>query len=212
MAASLQCLFARKATLTLLKRSGDLSLFSAWCSSNGRRAFPVTEVNAFHYGPHLKFTLASATALTSFRAAAGFAGHELGLDGALQAQANKRLEGLAFSMFIPKRLTQQRQALTAVQVRAMENFVVTGECLQDKVLTGFMLVCLYTRARFGDAMAIEKLDLDQDGNHGGNLQTSTSHSKTGTSKQKEVPVFATDSTSAWTTSRPMGTSIPGPAS
>jgi len=87
-------------------------------------------------------------------------------------------------MFVTKAPLRQRQALSAMQVRALENYVTSGECLQDRLFAGFLLVCLYTRARYGDAMSIETMELDRDGDHGGFLQTSTGHTKTGTSKER----------------------------
>ncbi|CAJ1416398.1 unnamed protein product [Effrenium voratum] len=127
----------------------------------------------------------SSAAPTFFRSLVGsiaFAWYTLGAAGGDFVVKSTRITGFASRLYVTKRLSIQRPPLLVCQIQRLEN-IVNGnirKAARDRVAAGFFLFATLARARFSDAMAVEKLELDmtQAGDGFGYVEAATTRSKT----------------------------------
>ena len=182
---TLRNIFAKKAPRTLLKRAGDLMKFFIWAKSVGMVPVPISE-EAFHdYVCCMENAGCAATAIASCVSAVAFAGHMLGVDGALQAVASKRVQGVSFRHASTKRPWRPMQPLSVLAVKTLEHFCAHSECVQDRVFSGQCLFTLYSRGRWSDTMHVKGFAMDVDANDEGYLVAMGTRTKTGNTAQKK---------------------------
>ena len=161
----LRCLtecFAAKATSTVGKRLGSMSKYAAHCESKGLIAFPLSEKSLYDYMFDLHQNVkSSASAGRSFLEAIRFSAALLGLHGLDKDKVPQRVTGLA--ELLASRAPSIRQAipLTVQQVAKLEETCCNAEAIQDRVLTGGLLVMLYSCARASDMARVVKLVIDR---------------------------------------------------
>ena len=148
----IQVLFAGKPTSTLTKRLGSMKFFARWAADFGVVAFPVLPDTALVF---LKESAAKvATRGLSFRGALAFSMGFFGLDGAEATLNCKLCAGAMYAGLAQKRVTVQAPPLTVSQVSHFELLVRNAPEIFDRVLAGFVLLCIHGRLRAGDAIGI----------------------------------------------------------
>ena len=161
----LRCLtecFAAKATSTVGKRLGSMSKYAAHCEAKGLIAFPLSERSLYDYMSELHQNLkTSASAGRSFLESIRFSAALLGLHGLAKDKVPQRVTGLA--ELLASRAPSIRQAipLTVQQVAKLEETCCNADAIQDRVLTGGLLVMLYSCARASDMSRVVKLVIDR---------------------------------------------------
>ena len=157
----LEDVFGTRSTSTLAKRAGPLLKFVAWCGDKQYVAFPVDERYVYEFLRY-KADTGSPTFCQQMMEALVFAKYVIGLEGVSGVEDSSRCRGLAAKRALHKRPVKQMQPLTSKMVEALEVAAKTADCLQDRVLAGQCLFCLYARARWSDAQNVEALTLDGD--------------------------------------------------
>eukprot|EP00971_Amphidinium_carterae_P103491 2048916-Amphidinium_carterae.1 len=157
-------ILAPKATSTVAKRAGPITKYMAWCHAEGKEAFPFTDDNVYQFLSHRREDLAPTFA-SQFIESVNFAGFVLGLDGSKDINMSPRIRGLAADLLKRKRALKQVSPLEKDMVAALEVTVKEGECVQDAVIAGQCLFCVYARARWSDAQHVERLFIDGDVTH-----------------------------------------------
>ena len=173
--------FATKSSATLSARAGPILRYAKfWVDMQGA-PFPFTEAKVYHFMECVE----SSAAPTFFRSLVGsiaFAWYTLGAAGGDFGVKSTRITGFASRLYVTKRLSIQRPPLLVCQIQRLEN-IVNGnirKAARDRVAAGFFLFATLARARFSDAMAVEKLELDmtQAGDGFGYVEAATTRSKT----------------------------------
>ena len=153
--------FEPKATRTLLKRAGPLARYVAWHRAEfSTPVWPLMEDRVYQYLCHARDSGEAATMGDSFMKAVAFARFVLGLDGADAVQESARIRGVVRALFLRKRVLMQRPPLTVVQVSRLEQILLGGERLEDRVAAGAFLLAIYSRCRWSDLQQIESLESD----------------------------------------------------
>ena len=173
-----------KATKTLQKRGGTLLKYMAWAEKTKAVPFPYREQQAYEYVLHLRANAAPTAAKTWLEAVA-FSMGMLGMAGASEVLASKRIQGASFAAQVMKRPLQQARALTALECEALEGFAESAPVVADRVVAGYLCFMLYGRCRFSDALEATAMTDDGWGT-GGFLQVDTARTKTGRSAAKRV--------------------------
>ena len=135
----------------------------------------------------------AATAGTSFLASLRFAGHILGLDGAVAAAESKRLQGLAFRLHATKRALQQKAPLTVPMVAALETLAAKASSVRTRIVAGYFVFLVLASGRFSDAMAVEALQLDvveKETGPNGWLEAAVCRTKTATTLMRKTRFLA----------------------
>ena len=162
----LQCVtecLAVKATSTLEKRLGSLMRYASFCDNNSYSGFPLGDNQMYSYLSRLNADpTTAATTGRSFREAARFAAAMLGLRGLRENAVSRRVTGLAEMLVGRSSATLQASPLTVEQVTKLEMFCCTTDALQDRLLSGGVLVMLYGCARASDVARGIGLSIDCD--------------------------------------------------
>ena len=171
--------FAPKSTSTVLKRATHLWSFCVYVTDK-KLGSPLEFLEPVVY-EYLNFMPESgrgATAPGSFLQSIGF------LHGVVRLTAfpngvllSARCTGLAKSEASKKRPTKQSTVLTTDQVWELERFVVNHSPSFLSVIGGHILFCLYSCARWGDSMSLDKVE-EFFSNQIVLVETATSHHKT----------------------------------
>ena len=161
--------FFGKPASTLAERACSLRLYVRWAHASGFKAFPLSEDVVFKYLDDLLMEGAPPTRAQSFTEALNFAKGYVGLQGVHDALSSRRVHGAVLASYARKDVRKQRSPLTKAEVVSLELFM-TDDTSPDKerdgILAGFVLFCLYTRTRVGDACRIGvelTVDLRPDG-------------------------------------------------
>ena len=184
--------FATKSSATLSARAGPILRYAKfWVDMQGA-PFPFTEAKVYHFMECVE----SSAAPTFFRSLVGsiaFAWYTLGAAGGDFVVKSTRITGFASRLYVTKRLSIQRPPLLVCQIQRLEN-IVNGnirKAARDRVAAGFFLFATLARARFLDAMAVEKLELDmtQAGDGFGYVEAATTRSKTSYTLERKTSLF-----------------------
>ena len=174
-------IFSSKSASTLIKRSGDLLKYSNWCMSNGIHCpWRLQESVVYTYIRDLKDNAAPSTA-SSFLSALRFSQHTIGLR-AVPNVLTSRVKGASDSLLSNRKTTKQAKPLTAFQVYKLERVAVTHPDDKIKFIAGYLCFCLYSCARFKDAMYAESWVLDMPSDNFGFIEARTRKHKTASLK------------------------------
>ena len=147
-----------KATATLTTRMCSLGLYKRWASQQGLVLYPFREGVIHEY--LRAAALAAPTRGQRFLEAAAFLGHMFKVD--VEPAFGPQSRGIAAGGLKRKRLTVKRPPLTVSMLEGMEDMVVSFEngsahvdAPRSKIIfVVFVLWCVHTRARFGDAARV----------------------------------------------------------
>eukprot|EP00435_Cladocopium_sp_Y103_P013793 s5288_g3.t1 len=158
---SLRDSISSKAVGTVVKRVTDYNKFAQFLVSDcHKRPLCPDEPDFFRYLCHLKQEGAGATAGASLLQAWSFFKFMFGVDAGQQAPlASGRVRGVVNVMFAAKRKLVQAPPLPADYVYRMERFMQTSRDNRLRTIVGFLLFCIYSCARFGDASKGDPKDL-----------------------------------------------------
>ena len=184
LTSSIDDIFSMKATKTLLKRSADLFKYISWCRLLMREPFPITESNAYQYIKEKCFSTPSAAA--SFRESVAFAHGMLLLTGATDVLSSMRIKGVCNRLKAAKKPLQQAKVLTVRQVHQLEETVQSAVDIQDRVMAGYCLLCLNSRARWNDIQFPDRLTEDRDEAGKGFFQIDVRLTKTSSTAEKKA--------------------------
>ena len=129
--------------------------------------------------------LASASAASSFKESIAFAHGLLQLKGAEDVLSSGRNKGFCNRLKASKKPTRQARVLTCKQVIQLESTVMTSDDLQDSIMAGYCLLCLFSRARWSDIQFPQWLTVDRDENFNGFYQIDVRLTKTSSTAEKK---------------------------
>ena len=150
---SLNDAVASRAIGTLVKRVSDFNRFAEWqVTVNRRRPLSPSESDIYQYLCHLQDVRAGATAGASFLKAWNFMRFVIGADSEDSASVfSGRVKGVTTSMFANKRKLTQAPPIPADYVYKMETLILESHDCRSCTIVGFLLFCIYSCSRFGDA-------------------------------------------------------------
>ena len=151
-----------KAVGTAVKRITDYHRFAQFLVSTcHKRPLCPDEADFYRYVCHLQASGAGATAGATLLQAWSFFKFTFGVDGEGQATlVSGRVRGVVNGMFATKRKLLQAPPIPADYVYRMELFLRTSSDSRLKTIVGFLLFCVYSCARFGDAAKGDPSALD----------------------------------------------------
>ena len=157
--------FSPKSTNTLLKRSNLLWNFCKWVLAN-KLGSPLQfrEDVVYMYLDYLQSSGRGATTASSFLDSIAFL-HGLAKIGTFQdgLVISGRCRGLARSQYARKRKKVQAPPLTTDMVWALERFTSNNCQNHLGVISGHMLLCIYSCARWADSMYLDSIEEFQQG-------------------------------------------------
>lgn len=150
---SLRDSVAGKAVSTIVKRVSDYNKFAHFLVTTcHRRPLCPDESSFYQYVCHMQQSGFGATAGATLLKAWSFFRYTFGVDAESQASLiSGRVRGVVNSMFATKRKLTQAPPIPTDYVYKMELYMRTGKSSQVQTVVGFMLFCIYSCARFGDA-------------------------------------------------------------
>ena len=159
---SLRDSLAGKAVGTVVKRIGDFNRFAVWqVTKNHERPLKPCESDFYNYLSYLQSIGAGATSGTSFLKSWNFLRFTVGAGWkADTGLLSGRVQGLSQKLFSGKRSLIQAPPIPAKYVLKMEQFVNGRECAGLRTIVGFLLFCIYSCSRFGEAAKGSNADLD----------------------------------------------------
>lgn len=190
--------FASKSTATLFKRAQSIFHYHNWAvSARIDRPLLFSEQAIYDYVCYLREQKSSATKAEAFKQAVAFATHVLGMPAHTCSFSNRFL-GACRLQFLNKRPLQQAPPLTIEQVKKLERLTIAAPLVEDRVVAGQFLFCLYSSCRFSDSMYIKQFKVTSATNtNGGNviiLDAGTLKHKTATTRERAtsfLPLLAT---------------------
>ena len=170
--------FAPKSTNTMVKRFSSLWRFARWCAASYIPPLQMAEDTVYAYPCHLRDTKSSASAASSFLEAVAFLHAVACLRGlGSSPQFSGRCKGLARAQLQTRRKRKQACPMTVDMVRALEEFTALYFQSHLAVISGHLLFCIYSCARWADS--IRRTEIEQ--YHRGRItliETSTKRHKT----------------------------------
>ena len=150
---SLSDAVASRAVGTLVKRVSDYNRFAEWqVTVNKRRPLSPSENDIYQYLCHLQDTRAGATSGASFLKAWNFMRFVIGADSDDGTSIfSGRVKGVTTGMFSNKRKLTQAPPIPADYVYKMEGLIIESNDCRICTIVGFLLFCIYSCSRFGDA-------------------------------------------------------------
>ena len=151
--------FAPKSTNTMVKRFSSLWRFARWCAASYIPPLQMAEDTVYAYLCHLRDTNSSASAASSFLEAVAFLHAVACLRGlGSSPQFSGRCKGLARAQLQTRRKRKQACPMTADMVRALEEF--TAQYFQSHlaVISGHLLFCIYSCARWADSIRLTEIE------------------------------------------------------
>ena len=188
---SLRDSVASKAVGTVVKRVTDYHKFALFLVSEcNKRPLQPDEADFYKYLCHLKQLGAGATSGASLLQAWSFFKFTFGVDATSQMMlVSGRVRGVVNSMFAAKRKLKQAPPLPSDYVYRMERLMQTSNDSRLKTIVGFLLFCVYSCARFGDAAKGDPNELAFQAAHSSDLtlvEIGLSSYKTATGERRAI--------------------------
>ena len=158
----ISCVFAdafrSRATSTLIKRSMDFYKLAVWMRSQfDLRPMQLSEGVLYQYLSFLRETGAAPTSADATVKSVWFMHSTVGFIDFHPECITSRITGVCRDMFMRKRILKQAPAFPATVVRALEEFALFTKNLADSMFTNFILFCIYSSCRVGDASKISEV-------------------------------------------------------
>ena len=180
---TMEDIFCHKSTSTLLKRGNSLSKLVLWLIATGKQVYPIEEASVYQY-MYSKAATSPSFAM-NLKEALNFAHGTLGIDGAREAACSARVAGFCRKRVLDRRPVKQAQVLTVKQVTQLENAMNLDIDDLDKCFIGHCLFCIYSRARWSDALYFKSIFVDDNEHGSGYVQCDTLVSKTSSTLSKK---------------------------
>ena len=196
--STIQDTFASKSTATLFKRAQSIFHYHTWAQAM-RIARPLlfNEADIYSYVCYLRDKNYSPTRAESFKQAVSFTVHTLGMPS-FAASFSNRFLGACRMQYLNKRPLKQAPPLTVKQVKKLERLCIAAPQIEDRVIAGQFLFCLYASCRFSDSMYATDFKISKASNTAGNLvvliDAGTLRHKTATTRERAttfLPLLAT---------------------
>ena len=188
--------FEGKATSTLDSRSSAILAFARWRAATkvDWKIFPISEDACYDYLCEMRAAKKPPTFGRKFTEALGFCHGVLGLEGADECVASRRLSGASLSLLSRKEFDRQCDDLEVGHVMLLERASVELESGPDKTFAGFNIFKTHARCRHADTYhCAEEPILDVDVTGFGYLELSVTMTKTGKASSrasKKLPLVA----------------------
>ena len=150
---------AHKATGTLLKRASSMTRFFSWIVQHrDTSCFRASEQDLYDYINFLRQSNSGATAAAHFEQAFRMCHEVLGmLHIDIDEVMSARVTGASHSMFLTKKKLSQAPALTVEAIKVFEDICIHSEFMHKRVIAGSILFCIFSAARWFDAMHITEI-------------------------------------------------------
>ena len=156
---SLMDAFAPKSTNTMVKRFSSLWRYARWCSAKYIPPLQMTEDTVYEYLCHLRDSGSSASAASSFLEAVAFLHAIACLRGlGSNPQFSGRCKGLERAQLQTRRKRKQACPMTVDMVRALEDFTALYFQSHLAVISGHLLFCIYSCARWADSIRLTEIE------------------------------------------------------
>ena len=180
-----------KAVSTVVKRVSDYNKFAEYLVTVcHKRPLCPDEATFYRYVCHMQSSGFGATAGGTLLKAWAFFRYTFGIDAESQsALISGRVRGVVNNMFAAKRKLEQAPPIPADYVYKMEYFMRTGNDDRLRTIVGFLLFCIYSCARFGDAAKADPRALEFQQSSSADLtlvEIGLSEYKTATGERKAV--------------------------
>ena len=183
---TLKSVFVNKSTGTLLKRASPIILYMNWCHLKNVAPFPIQESLVHGYMLECCLGQIKPSKFQSLRESLNFSSGTLGLDGAKETANEPRVRGLSDQHLLRRRPLKQANTLTVKQMDLLQDMLLKGGDLADRVFSGHCLFVAYGRCRWSDAQWPTEVTLDLGIDGHGYIQANTRKSKTSSSIQKKL--------------------------
>ena len=174
-----------KATPTLEKRAGSILMFIRWMRvvAPGVGALPAEEKWVYKYICELRDFKAPATRASSLLEALNLANSLLEPE-TMETHASGRVKGAASDCLVKKRMTIQRPPLKVSLITGLEDLVVNGSVMEDRIFACFILFLTYARARYSDGMKVCNEPIVEGSSNQAYVETTAEGRSTKTGKKK----------------------------
>ena len=194
--AILKDTFEGKSTSTLNARSSSMLAYARWHAVTriSWTIFPVCEDACYDYLCEMRVAKKPPTFGRRFVEAMGFCHGVLGLEGAEECIASRRLSGASLSLLSRKEFDKQCDDFEVAHLKLLEHATVNLDSGPDKVFSGFNTFKTHARCRHSDTFhCCDEPLLDIDSSGFGYLEVSVTGTKTGRSAAKlkrKLPLVA----------------------
>ena len=156
--------FRSKATSTLQKRCGSLEKYFLWALNHGCESpWSASEQVIYDYVKTLREDQQGPTSARHFLEAIRFLHSVAIFRNMLPEQVlSARVRGVAQDMFLKKRPKKQASELTVAMTADLEDFCC-GAVAYEACISGQLLFCLHSGARWSDAQRLRSIELQMDG-------------------------------------------------
>eukprot|EP00435_Cladocopium_sp_Y103_P052957 s883_g16.t2 len=154
--------FLSRATSTLVKRSMDFYKMAVWMDQFlNLQPMQLSESVVYMYLSHLREVSAAPTSADATVKAVWFMHSTAGIIGFNPGMFTARITGVCRDMYMRKRVLKQAPAFPAEVVRSLEEYALTCDVKSDSMFTNFILFCIYSSCRIGDASKITDLEFSR---------------------------------------------------
>ena len=162
----ISCVFAdafrSRATATLVKRSMDYYKMAVWLDQQlDLRPMQVSENAIYQYLSFLREVGAAPTLGEATVKAVWFMHSTAGFIDFRPDSFSSRVTGVCRDMFLRKRILKQAPAFPVRIVRALEEYALLTRDAVDSRFVNFLLFCIYSSCRVGDASKITEVTFSQ---------------------------------------------------
>ena len=179
--------FAKKATATILKRTGSFWALAGWLLENEQTAiWNVNEPQLYRFMCSLRDQQSAPTKASHVIESINF------FDTALRFRntdcktlLSARVTGAAHSMFLGKRKLKQAPQLSVRAVKILETICLSKTNLLRTIVSGALLFCTFSAARWSDFARLEDMWIDKKGRTV-LVEAETSKHKTSRSKESKT--------------------------
>ena len=162
----ISCVFAdafrSRATATLVKRSLDYYKLALWVRQClGLQPMQLTESVVYQYLSFLRETGAAPTLADATVKAIWFMHSTATIADFNPKVFTSRITGVCRDMYLRKRILRQAPPFPADVVRALEVYALQAERKIDSMFTNFILFCIFSSCRIGDAAKIREVEFSR---------------------------------------------------
>jgi len=154
--------FRSRATATLVKRSLDYYKLALWMNTNmDLQPMQLTENVVYQYLNFLRESGAAPTSADATVKAIWFMHATVTIVDFNPKVFTSRITGVCRDMFLRKRILRQAPPFPADVVRALEEYALRAESRADSMFTNFILFCIFSSCRIGDAAKIREVEFSR---------------------------------------------------
>ena len=165
MSLVLEDTFRRKASSTVYKRVRAYWRYYCWARQERgmeKQALVPSEESLYRYLSAMRESGRGATSGESFVQSVNFLHAMVTFVHYQPASLSNRVKGVAFDMFCKKQPLCQARQLSVPEVRRLENMVISPLSEAMGVIAGYLMFCMATSCRFGDALFATNFEVIKD--------------------------------------------------